>query len=163
MQKTIAKVEYRDFMPSNCNYDSIYFCTVIFTGSCAEELRKKWSSIEYKRYTKYDLVYKQNKTQINNLRNAISLIYKDISNSKPFYRFWYNKAEKHLLNTASQFSKQADELEKENMKIAKNKLSISDVQICLKKFLQQNGFVLTHKSSSGKKPVIITEIWTLEK
>ena len=45
MQKTIAKVEYRDFVPSNCT--SIYFCTVSFTGSHAEELRKQWRTIEY--------------------------------------------------------------------------------------------------------------------
>ena len=161
MQKTIAKVEYRDFVPSNCT--SIYFCTVCFNGPHAEELRKQWRTIEYNRCTKYDFIYIQNQTQINNLRNAITFIYNNIANSKPLYRFWYNKAEKKLLNMAIQFSKQADELEKENIKISKKKLSIPEFKMCLEKFLHQTGFVLTHKSSSGKKPVKTTEIWTLEK
>lgn len=161
MPKTTAKVEHRDYVP--WNYIALKFCHVNFYGFRADEMNKKWNAITNKRYNEYESIYKENEIKIQSLRTQADDIYKRVKESKPFYRFWYNKAEKEMLADAQKLSIQAYELEEENKKVKEKRLF--DNYECRRKIedlLQQNGFVLTHTASEGERCVTRTEIWTLE-
>lgn len=161
MQKTTAKVEHRDYVPHG--WVAVEFCRVTFYGFHANEMNRKWEDIENQRYVKYNSLYEENKVKIQNLHSQVDSIHKQIKESKPFFRFWYTKAEKEMLSEANKLLNQAYELEKENEDV-EDKMFF-DVYEChrkLEEFLQQNGFVLTSASSSGDECVTETEIWTLE-
>lgn len=161
MQKTTAKVEHRDYVPFG--WIALRFCHVNFYGFRAEEMKQKWEDIENKRYQKYNSIYKENKIKIQSLRTQVDAIYKQVKESKTFYRFWYNKAEREMLADAQKLSCQADELEEKNEE-NRGKFFF-DTYECRRKIedlLQQNGFVLTHTSSEDEKCVTKIEVWTLE-
>ena len=161
MQKTTAKVTHRDHVP--LWWIVVEFCHVNFYGFRADEMKRKWDAIENKRYQEYDSIYKENEIKIQSLRTKADTIYKRLKESKPFYRFWYNKAEKEMLAEAQELSNQAYELEEENEKVEKKKFFDSfDCRMKIEALLQQNGFVLTHTSSEGEECVTKTEVWTLE-
>lgn len=178
MQKTTAKVEHRDYVPSG--WIAIEFCDVHFYGFRAEEMKRKWCDITNKRYDEYAPLYEENEAKIQNMRNQIKVINTQkeslISSkpSKPFYRFWYNKSEKariseinklldELLKQADNLTVEADKLEKENKEIGdKRFFEVYECHTKIETLLQQNGFVLTHTSSEGKECVTRTEVWTLE-
>lgn len=161
MQKTTAKVTHRDHVP--LWWIAVEFCHVNFYGFRADEMKRKWDAIENKRYQEYDSIYKENEIKIQSLRTKADTIYKRLKESKPFYRFWYNKAEKEMLAEAQELSNQAYELEEENEKVEKKKFFDSfDCRMKIEALLQQNGFVLTHTSSEGEECVTKTEVWTLE-
>lgn len=161
MKKTTAKVKHRDYVP--WGWIAVEFCHVNFYGFRADEMKRKWDAIENKRYQEYDSIYKANEIKIQSLRSQADAIYKRVKESRPFYRFWYNKAEKEMLADAQKLSNQAYELEEENEKV-KDKRFFGSYE-CRRKIealLQQNGFVLTHTSSEGDECVTETEVWTLE-
>lgn len=178
MQKTTAKVEHRDYVPSG--WIAIEFCNVHFYGFRAKEMERKWRDIEDKRYVQYAPIYEKNKAKIHNMRNQINAINAQKESlinskpSKPFYRFWYNKAEKTKISEIDkildELSKQADELiieanklEKKNEEIGEKRFfEVYECRTKIETLLQQNGFVLTHTSSEGKECVTRTEVWTLE-
>lgn len=161
MQKTTAKVEHRDYVPMM--WIAIKFCRVDFYGFRAKEMERKWQAIKNKRYEKYDSLYKQNEIKIQNLRNQADAIYKRVKKCRHFYRFWYNKAEKEMLSEAHKLSNQANELEETNKSVKdKRFFDVRECHIKIENFLQQNGFVLTHASSSGEECVDKIEVWTLE-
>lgn len=158
MQKTIAKVEHRDY--ATCEWIAIEFWHINFYGFRAEEMKRKWKAITNNRYIKYDSLFKQNQIKIKNLRNSASALRNQVIWSKPFYRFWYNKTEKNLLATADKISSQADELERKNEEIkSKRFFGVHERHKKIEEFLNQNGFILTHTSSSDEDN---TEIWTRE-
>lgn len=178
MKKTTAKIEHRDHIPYG--WIAIKFCHVNFYGFREKEMTKKWEDIKNERYYKYAPLYEQNETKIQNLRNQIAEIYAEIESlmdskpSKPFYRFWYNKAEKEKISDinklSDELSKQANEmtfeankLEKENKEIGdKRFFEVYECHRIIENLLNENGFVLTHTSSEGEKCVTKTEVWTLE-
>ena len=159
MQKTTAKVERR---MKNVPWIWIpyTFCRVKFCGFRAKEMEQKWNAVENERVFEYQSIYNENLRNSIDLRSQADVIYKRVKESKPFYRFWYNKAEKKLLAEAQELSNQAHELKMENDMIASQ-----DVYECnanLKRFLQQNGFAITHTSFSNKEDFTEIEVWTLE-
>ncbi len=159
--KTTAKVEHRDYVPSW--YLAVTFCNVYFYGFRAKEMETKWREIKKMRFAEYDLLVKQNEIKIQYLLDTANEIRNNVKKNKPFYRFWYNKVEKHQIATADEYLYKAEKLEEETKEL-KNK-RIFDVYDSLKKIeelLQQNGFVLTHTSSRGEECVTKTEVWTLE-
>jgi len=178
MQKTTAKVEYRDYVPFG--WIATKFCNVHFYGFRAEEMEKKWHDIRYENYYKYHPLYEQNETKIQNLRNQIKVIHAEKESlinskpSKPFYRIWYNKAEKTRISeinkSLDELSKQAneltfetDKLEKENKKLGdKRFFEVYELLRRIENFLNQNEFVLTHTSSEGGECATKTDVWTLE-
>ena len=161
MLKTTAKVEHRDHVPRG--WIAIEFCNVNFYGFRAEEMEKKWRDIEYKRYVEYDSLYKQNETKIKDLRNTANSIYNHVRKTKPCYRFWYSKAEKEVLSKAKNLLIQAEELERKNQDIGKQRFfNTYESRRKIERLLQQHGFVLTQTSSRGEECVTKTEVWTLE-
>ena len=161
MLKTTAKVEHRDRVPYG--WIAIEFCDVDFYGFRAEEMKKKWRDIEHKRYVEYNTLYEENKAKIQAMENSADAIREVVKESKPFYRFWYNKDEKEMLSKADELLDQADELKKENKKVKKKRFF--ETYECLRKIeelLQENGFVLTHTASRGEECIVKTEVWTLE-
>ena len=161
MKKTTAKVEHRDYVP--WGWIAIEFCHVKFYGFRADVMRKKWDAIENERYQKYNPIYEANEIKIKSLRSQSATIYKQVKESKPFYRFSYNEAEKEMLANAHKLSKQAYELDKENEELGpKRFFNVYECHGKIEELLQQNGFVLTHTSSDGEECVTKTEVWTLE-
>lgn len=161
MLKTTAKVKHRDWVPYG--WIAIEFCDVDFYGFRAGEMDKKWHDITRKRYDTYDSLYKENETKIQDLHNNTKDIRKQVKESKPFYRFCYNEVEKEMLFKADNLSKKAYELEKENEQIkGKRFFNVYECHRKIEELLQQNGFVLTHASSTGEECVMETEIWILE-
>ena len=178
MKKTTAKVEYLDHATQG--FFGASNCYVHFSGFRADEMTHKWFHIKHTRFFEFYPLYKQNKNQIQNLRNQIDAINAqeksliDSKPSKPFYRFWYNKAEKERLSEINklfdELSKQADELtiqanklEKENEEIKdKSHLGLCECRRKIKYLLKQHGFVLTSTSSKGNECVTEIEVWTLE-
>lgn len=161
MQKTTAKVKHRDYVP--WGWYALEFCHVNFYGFRADEMYRKWDAIKDKQYAEYNSIFKQNEIQIKDWRNVANAIRNQVKKSKPFYRFWYNKTEKDLLATADKLSSQADELEEKNKEVKiKRFFDVFECRIKIEDLLQQNGFVLTHTSSSGEECVIETEVWTRE-
>ncbi len=158
MQKTTAKVEYAPYGWIACR-----FCYVNFYGFRAKEMEKKWNNIKDERYNKYNSLFEENEKRIQDLCSKSSTLLNKVRESKPFYRFWYNKAEKQMLSEANELSSQADELEEKNKKVKDNRFF--DAYEChseIEDLLQQNGFVLTSFSSIGDKYVTKIELWTLE-
>lgn len=178
MQKTTAKVEHRDYVPSG--WIAIEFCNVHFYGFREKEMQKKWRDIEHKRYVEYAPLYEENEAKIQNMRNQINAIHTQKESlinskpSKPFYRFWYNKSEKariseidkildELSRQADELTVEADKLEKENKEIENKRFfEVYECHAKIETLLKQNGFVLTHTSSEGEECVTRTEVWTLE-
>lgn len=161
MQKTTAKVEHRDYVP--WGWVAITFCHVSFYGFRAEEMKRKWETIEGMRYQEFNSLFKQNEIKIQDLRKTAEAFRNQAKSSKSFYRFWYNKTEKDLLAAADKLSRQADELEEKNEEV-KNKRWFDSYE-CRRKIealLEQNGFVLTHTASEGEECVTKIEIWTRE-
>lgn len=161
MQKTTARVEYRDYVPSG--WIAIKFCNVEFYGFRANELQKTWEDIKHKRYVEYTSLYKENEIKIKNLLNEAIDIRKQVKASKPFYRFWHTKSEKNMLSIAKNLSLKAYELEEKNQEI-KNKrfFEVHECRRKIEELLRRNCFVLTHTSSEGERCVTKTDIWTLE-
>lgn len=158
MQKTTAKVTHSDYM--DVEWLAIEFFYVDFYGFKAKEMNKQWWKITEKQDDKYDLIYKQNKRKIKDLRNTANRILQSVKDSKPFYRFWYNKTERDLLEKADNLFYQADELQEKNNKIRDKEVFGSyEIYKEIENFLKQNGFVQTHKVYKGKECV---EVWTLE-
>jgi len=178
MQKTTAKIEHRDYVPSG--WIAIKFCNVHFYGFREKEMQKKWRDIEHKRYAEYAPLYEENEAKIQNLNDQLTEIHTRIDSlensrpCKPFYRFWYNKDEKTRIaaidKLLDELSKQADELKTEADKLENENKEIGDkrffeVYEChrlIENLLNENGFVLTHTSSEGEECVTKTEVWTLE-
>lgn len=161
MSKTTAKVEHRDYIP--WGWIAIKFCDVEFYGSRAAEMSKKWQKIKSERYEKYDSLCKENEMKIEAWRTLASSIRDNVKNSKPFYRFWYNKSEKDMLATAAKHLSQANELEEENEKVKANRFfETFECRMKIEELLRQNGFILTNASSRGKECITKIEIWTLE-
>ena len=161
MSKTTAKVEHRDYIP--CGWIGIKFCHVNFYGSRAEEMSKKWQKITSERYEKYDSLCKENEMKIEAWRTLASSIRDNVKNSKPFYRFWYNKSEKDMLATAAKHLSQANELEEENEKVKSNRFfEPFECHMKIEELLRENGFILTNASSSGEGSFTEIEVWTLE-
>lgn len=161
MLKTTAKVEHRDFVPFG--WLAFEFCNVNFYGYRAKEMEKAWEDIRHQRYLKYDSLFKENEIKIQDLRSRVNAIRSKVMESKPFYRLWYNKAEKQKLCVAKKLSDKADELEEKNKKVSQNRFySVYESHRKIEKLLQDNGFVLTSTSSSGDECVRKVEIWTLE-
>ena len=161
MQKTTAKVEHHDSITSR--RIGATFCKVRFYGFRALEMKAKWDGIRAERYDKYNFLYEENEGKIQNLKSQADIIYRRVKESKPFYRFWYNKAEKKLLSDARELSNQAYKLEVENEKIGSLRVfGVSECHTKIECLLRDNGFVLIHTSSRGEECVTETEIWTLE-
>lgn len=161
MPKTTAKVRHRDYIPFG--WIAVKFCNVDFYGFRAKEMTEKWSDITNKRFIAYYSLYEENETKIKNMRDKARGLNEQVKSSKPFYRFWYNKAEKEMLSEAKELSIQANQLEEKNEKIRHQ--CFFDVYECHRKIenlLQQNGFVLTSIASEGDRCITEIEIWTLD-
>ena len=149
MKKTTAKIEY-------VKWGAYKFCHVKFYGFRAERMNEVWKKIDLNLYSTYESIHKQNESRIKNLCNQANDIYKQVKRNKPFYRFWYNKAEKARLAEAEQLFIQADKLKEKNEYLNYKDELYKKVE----SLLQQNRFVLTHTSYSDYD--VITEVWTLE-
>ena len=160
MQKTTAKVEHRDYVP--WSWIAIEFCDVDFYGFRAREMEIKWREIKNQRYDKYNSIYEENEKIIRNLQNKAKEILKKVEESKPFYRFWYNKKEKQMLSEANNLSSQAYKIKEKNEEVEKKRFfGTYECHRKIEELLTQNGFVLTSTSSSGNECVTKTEVWTL--
>ncbi len=158
---TTAKVQHRDYVP--WGWLAIEFCDVDFYGFRAEEMERKWTAIEHKRYEQFNSIYEENEKKSKSMRDKANAIYKQVAESKPFYRFWYNKAEKEMIHEADNLINQAYQLEQENKDVEdKRFFNNYEARSKIEELLQQNGFSLTHTSSSGDECVTETEVWTLE-
>ena len=161
MQKTTAKVEHRDYVPRGRL--AIEFCRVDFYGFRAKEMEKKWKDIKLQRYLKYNSLFEDNETKIQDLRKKANAILNKVRKSKPYYRFWYYKMEKQMISDANELLSQAYKLEEENEEVGKNRFfGTYEYRRKIEDLLQQNGFVLTSTSSMGDWCVTKTEVWTLE-
>ena len=161
MLKTTAKVEHRDYVP--WGWIAIEFCNVDFYGFRAKEMEKQWQDIEHQRYFKYNSLFEENETKIQDLRSKSSAILNKVKESKPFYRFWYNKMEKQMISEANELSSQANKLEEENEEVGKKRFfGTYECHTKIEELLQQYGFVLTSVSSRGNECITKIEVWTLE-
>lgn len=162
MSKTTAKIVFRDHVPYGVI--AIEFCHVNFYGTRARKMEKLLQEIEYQRYIKYHSAFRDNKIKIATLKQKASSMIKEVNKSKPFYRFWNNKAEKRIISEANQLLKQANDLEKKSAEIgSKRFFTAFERHQKIQDILQQNGFVLTAVESPVVNDCITTtEIWTLE-
>lgn len=157
MRKTTAKVQYEDYAHQG------KFCNVNFYGFRAEEMQEKWSETKVKRCKYLTFIYEGNEQESKRMRRKAKAIYNQIAKSKPFYRWWYNQAEKAMINEADKLIKEAYQLKEKNKEIAE-KLSVDNNEACteIKEFLQDNGFVSTGVSFIGDECITNIECWILE-
>lgn len=131
-------------------------CYVYFNGARSQEMKKEWAYIMYHMALGYHDFVGFKKSDIECLREAAEYNLEEVKKSKPFYRFWYTKAEKEKISYASSFLEKAHELEKE---IEKRFSEFCDPYEKLINFLQANKFVL---SSSIKLKDEEIEYWLLK-
>lgn len=153
MIKTTAKVVYRSHVPFG--WIAIPFCRVEFYGPLKKEMEETWKSIE-------NLEIKQYKRSVQERVNKAESIYKQIKSNKPFWRFWYNRNEKNMIQQADKLLIEAARIEDEVLN-GQSFGSIYKYRHELENFFQRYGFVLTHTSSAGTECITHTEIWTCEK
>ena len=157
MSKTTAKIEHRDHIP--WGWIAIPFCRVSFSGTYADEMERKWGKITHTRFEQYDFVVKKKEREILNMEKEIKNIQETIR--RPWYRPWYNLVEKQKL---SKISNIRNNIEQKQLEIVEDKKKrFYDSYECRRKIeqlLNENGFYLTHTSSSGEECVTHTEIWT---
>lgn len=155
MQKTTAKVTY---FPCLDEY------LVDFYGFRTGEMREKLTDIKNKRYDKYNSIYQQNETDIAYLRDVIKLNYEQkqaIDKARPFYRFWYSKAEEAKIfeidRMLSNLESKLTKLIRENDEVKRKELSFCgyEARLEIEILLRQNGFALTQVYRE-------IQIWTLE-
>lgn len=115
------------------------YCSVYFNGARSQEMKKEWAYIMYHMALAYQFSVGLKKIEIESLREAAEYNLEEVKKSKPFYRFWYTKAEKEKISYASIFLKDAHELEKE---IEKMFSEFCDPYEKLINFLQAHKFVL---------------------
>lgn len=158
MKTTTATIKHLDYVPSG--WFALEFCKVYFYGFRAEEMKKKLEDIEKARYNEYNFIYEKNQIKIQNLRDKSNTIYKKVSESKPFYRFFYNKVERSLLAQAQTLDILASQLEEKNKNVkVKRFFDFYEYHRKIEELLNQNEFIPVNTYFTGEGCVIKTEIW----
>lgn len=155
MQAT-ARVEHRDYV--SYNWVAVKFCRVEFHGKLAGEMKKKWRKAENELINQSKNRYQMKLNKVLDLRREADEILKEVKSGKPFYRFWYNEAERKRVAKARKLHERAEKIEAS----AKEYPTAYETYRCVEKFLQQEGFVLMHTESRGKECITKTELWKLE-
>lgn len=161
MLKTTAEVTQISYY--SLPHTIVTFCDVKFYGFRAEEMNEKWQEIKSERYHTYNSICEQNEKRSENLRAKVRNIHTQIRETRPFYRFWYNKKEKEMVDEADDLIRQANYLEKENQDLrSKRFFDGFEGHKKILEFLIQKGFSLTHTSTEGDEYMKKVDVWVLE-
>lgn len=158
---TTARVIYRNYVPYG--WIALEFCDVDFSGSNSESLDSMWRKIKYKRYDEAKIKIKRLQDDIVKYKEKVNMIDQELLRTKKWWRFWHTSSEKVLLKQREVLIENIRGAIKNQDSLDENKFyGASELVYKAKKFLKENGFVLSHTSSSGTECITHTDLWTKE-
>jgi hypothetical protein len=156
MSTTVAQITYRLHVPNH--YLGVPFCNVTFTGERQAELYCEWAKMEKTKYNDNTYLIEECKKSIEEIKSNIKELKEQIQ--KPWYRPWYNKKEKmllqrisHLQNRLSLYKDRRNKLEDECH------FNSSEYLERIEEFLQDKGFIPKNQIVKGTECFTHTDIW----